>query len=271
MREPNVRDRLILAPDFSDIRKTRDAIVELHQLVKYFKLGFGQVVSFLRDIVSLPEAEAMEHIRAMREIYKLLPNRVFLDLKFNDIDPTVYIASNAAASFNRMFNVHAMSGMKSMAEAVRAVREHAEGDGVLNTLVLAVTVLSSYEKRDCRLDFGKDISTQVLHLARNAKSIGCDGIICSGQDFMQLKESLEFEKLIFVLTGIRPSFYSMSGGHRKILELKVAIENGAHYTVMGRPVFAPEQNIFHKNRTYREAVEMIYDEMEKADKVYRGK
>ena len=95
-------------------------------------------------------------------------DRVFLDLKFHDIPNTVAGAVRAAASLGVwMVNVHASGGADDDAGgAGRGRRGRATRPAP--PLVIAVTVLTSFDRGDAARDIGVDrpIAAQVEQLAR---------------------------------------------------------------------------------------------------------
>ncbi|HEX8979446.1 MAG TPA: orotidine-5'-phosphate decarboxylase [Parasulfuritortus sp.] len=157
--------------------------------------------------------------------------RVFLDLKFHDIPNTVAQACRAAADLGVwMVNVHASGGLKMM----RAAREAVDQCAAPPKLI-AVTVLTSMSGDDLR-QIGLEVepAVQVSRLAALAKLAGMDGVVCSAQEATLLRREIGRDFLL-VTPGIRPAG-SEVGDQSRILTPAKAIEAGADYLVVGRPI-----------------------------------
>lgn len=155
---------------------------------------------------------------------------VFLDLKFHDIPNTVAGAVSAAADLGVwMVNVHA-SGGRAMLEAARKSLGSSR-----STLLTAVTVLTSLSAEDLK-EVGVDSApeAQVLRLATLAAVCGLDGVVCSAQEIVLLRQHLPREFLL-VTPGIRPAGDS-AGDQKRIETPATAIAKGSSYLVIGRPV-----------------------------------
>jgi orotidine-5'-phosphate decarboxylase len=156
---------------------------------------------------------------------------VFLDLKFHDIPNTVAKACAAAAKLGVwMMNVHASGG----AAMLRAARQAVDA-GAHKPLLIGVTVLTSLSDHD--LDaVGLIGPTQaaVLRLAQLAQHCGLDGVVCSGQEASLLKSKLggTFQ---LVTPGIRLAGTD-SGDQARVLTVEQALQFGADYLVIGRPI-----------------------------------
>ncbi len=173
-------------------------------------------------------------VRVGPRIVEALQNRgfsIFLDLKFHDIPNTVAGACRAAAALEVwMVNVHASGGRKMM----QAAREAVDAS-TARPLLTAVTVLTSLDKDDLAA-IGLDDSpqTHVVNLARLAEQSGLDGVVCSPQELASLKGSVA-DDFLRVAPGIRTA--SAAGDDQKrIMTPNEAIELGAHYLVIGRPI-----------------------------------
>jgi orotidine-5'-phosphate decarboxylase len=155
--------------------------------------------------------------------------KVFLDLKFHDIPNTVAQACRAAVDLGVwMINVHASGGLKMM----QAAREAVAGS---DTRLIAVTVLTSMNGDDLR-EIGLEVepAVQVARLAALARQAGMDGVVCSAQEATMLRQQIGPEFLL-VTPGIRPAG-SEVGDQSRILTPARAIEAGADYLVVGRPI-----------------------------------
>ncbi|MEP5232732.1 MAG: orotidine-5'-phosphate decarboxylase [Alloalcanivorax sp.] len=156
---------------------------------------------------------------------------VFLDLKFHDIPNTVAGAVAAAADMGVwMVNVHASGGQRMMEGAANAIANHAQ-----RPHLIAVTVLTSMDDSDLQQVGVVDVpKVQVQRLAELAKASGMDGVVCSAQEAVMLKQACgsAFE---LVTPGIRPEG-SEAGDQRRVLTPVQARDAGVDYMVIGRPI-----------------------------------
>ena len=156
---------------------------------------------------------------------------VFLDLKFHDIPNTVAQACRAAADLGVwMLNVHALGG-RAMLEAAR----EAVDSSSRSPLLIAVTILTSMKEADLK-EVGIDYSVaeQVQRLAGLVKSCKLDGVVCSSHEVSGLRTSLGSD-FCLVTPGIRPKG-SAVGDQKRIMTPKEAVDRGASYLVIGRPI-----------------------------------
>ena len=210
------KDKIIVALDVDSLDKVRNLVKILAPFVWCFKIGLE-----LLTIFGAP--------RIVR-LVQSLGGQVFYDGKFDDIPNTVGSASKAAAALGvKMFNVHASCGVEAMAKAV-------ENKG--NSLVLAVTVLTSLDKCEAELIFGAPIENKVLQLALYAMTAGCDGIICSPQELRIFERPKGQKGLLKVTPGVRPE-WAVVGDQKRIMTPYEAIKAGADYLVIGRPITNP--------------------------------
>ncbi|WP_299178194.1 orotidine-5'-phosphate decarboxylase [uncultured Neptuniibacter sp.] len=164
---------------------------------------------------------------------------VFLDLKFHDIPNTTAKAVRAAAEMGVwMVNVHA-SGGRRMMEAARNELEQVKGS---DTLLIAVTVLTSMERQDLA-ELGLDIDPleQVKRLAKLTEQSGLHGIVCSAQEVRPLRDVISPEFKL-VTPGIRPADADV-GDQKRIMTPAEAIQAGSDYLVIGRPITKAESPV----------------------------
>lgn len=161
---------------------------------------------------------------------------VFLDLKFHDIPNTVAKAIAATAGMNMfMMTVHTTGGRAMMQAAIDASDRVAQVTGKERPLVIGVTVLTSLDQDDISLiGFQNTVQTQVLHLADLAQSAGLDGVVCSPFEIATIRKKLG-DDLTLVVPGIRPEG-SAKGDQKRAMTPKEALERGADYLVIGRPI-----------------------------------
>lgn len=155
---------------------------------------------------------------------------IFLDLKFHDIPNTVAQSVKAASNLGVwMLNVHTSGGSTMM----KAAKEATVGL-VDPPLIIGVTMLTSLSEKDVNEIGIQGISSQVLSLASLAKKNFLDGVVCSANDIIGVKELLG-KDFVTVTPGIRSSNSSKDDQFR-VSSARNAIEKGSDYLVIGRPI-----------------------------------
>jgi orotidine-5'-phosphate decarboxylase len=166
--------------------------------------------------------------------------QIFLDLKFHDIPNTVARAAVAAARLGvGMFTIHLSGGAMMARRSVDELEAHCQVYRVPRPKVLGVTVLTSLSAEDMdQLGIGRSIEDQVVTLAGLGKAAGLDGIVCSPREARIIRESCGRDFLI-VTPGIRPEGGDADDQSRTLTP-RAAIEAGADYLVVGRPIVKSE-------------------------------
>jgi orotidine-5'-phosphate decarboxylase len=152
---------------------------------------------------------------------------VFADAKLHDIPTTVgRTAERIAAQGAAMLDVHAAGGVAMMREAVRGAARGAELAGTDRPLVIAVTVLSSSVAP----------TGASVELAERAQEAGLDGVVVSGEDVASVRRACG-DDFCLVVPGIR-SVPDAADDQVRVLGPREAIDRGADYLVIGRPITA---------------------------------
>lgn len=161
---------------------------------------------------------------------------IFLDLKFHDIPNTVAKAIEATAGINTfMMTVHTSGGRTMLQRAIDASMRVADMTGQERPLVIGVTVLTSMDQDDLDMvGVRAPLHEQVLRLADLAQSSGLDGVVCSPYEIDMIKRQCGHDFKL-VVPGIRPAG-SEKGDQKRILSPKEAVDKGADYIVIGRPI-----------------------------------
>jgi orotidine-5'-phosphate decarboxylase len=207
------RDRLIVALDVPSVEEAKALIDTLGDGVGVYKIG-----------LELLFAGGFELARALAHSGR----PVFVDAKLLDIEATVERATAAIARSGAAFlTVHALDA-KTLDAAVRG-----RGDNTLK--LLGVTVLTNLERDDLK-EQGVDRDPQELAIYRAmlAQEAGFDGVVASGQEAAALRQALGPGMLI-ITPGIRPQG-SASQDQARAVTPRLAIEAGADYLVVGRPI-----------------------------------
>lgn len=208
----NARERLIVALDLPTLKAAEDMVARLGDTVGFYKIGYQ-----LAFAGGLPFAAGL--IAAGKQ--------VFLDLKLHDIGNTVQKGVESVAQMGATFlTVHAYP--QTMKAAV-------EGKKGSTLRILAVTVLTSYDDSDLAAA-GYDMSVPELAAARaaQARDMGVDGLVCSPEEAANLRGIVN-RSMVLVTPGIRPAG-SATGDQKRIMTPAKAIQAGADYLVVGRPV-----------------------------------
>ena len=207
------RDRLIVALDVPSVETANTLIDTLGDSVGVYKIG-----------LELLFAGGFELARALAHSGR----PVFVDAKLLDIEATVERATAAIARSGAAFlTVHALD-QKTLGAAVRG-----RGDSALK--LLGVTVLTNLAPSDL-IEQGIDhkLAELALHRAKLAKQAGLDGVIASGHEAARIRETTGPGFLI-ITPGVRPRG-SASDDQARAVTPRLAIEAGADYLVVGRPI-----------------------------------
>lgn len=208
--------RLIIALDFASAEQALAFVASLDPQQCKLKVGFELFVAAGPALVQALTARGFD---------------VFLDLKFHDIPNTVASACKAAAALGVwMLNVHASGGVKMLTAAKQALQDVANPPKLL-----AVTVLTSMDQAQLQsIGINRDPAAQVQHLAQLAANCGLDGVVCSAQEAVMLRQTLGNDFLL-VTPGIRPAG-SEQGDQSRVMTPAQAHAAGVSYIVVGRPI-----------------------------------
>src|SRR5215472_13512870 len=209
-------DRLIVALDVSSAAQVRRIVESIGESANTYKIGkqlfTAEGPQIVRDFISCGR-------------------KIFLDLKFHDIPNTVGGAVTEAAKLGvSMLTVHASGGSKMLKAAVEAAAQ-----SLAKPMVLAVTVLTSLSDKDLEeIGVAGHVQTQVLRLGSLALNAGCGGLVASALEPRELRRELR-DGFAIVTPGVRPAG-SAVGDQARVLTPKEAIDAGATYLVVGRPI-----------------------------------
>lgn len=156
---------------------------------------------------------------------------VFLDLKFHDIPNTVERACHAAADLGVwMLNVHALGG-RAMLQAAHEGIDKSDH----NPYLVAVTVLTSMDNNALsEIGISNSPEKQVSLLTELVRVAQLHGVVCSAQEASRLRAE-SGEAFLLVTPGIRPESAD-PGDQRRVMTPRKAMEAGASYLVIGRPI-----------------------------------
>ncbi len=214
---------IIVALDLPDPDKALALARAVGPHVGAVKVGKELFVSAGPDIVRALRAEGVG---------------VFLDLKFHDIPNTVAKAVAAATRLDvQMLTLHAGGGREMMQAAEKAAQETAASLGRPAPLVLAVTVLTSFNETGlAETGVAGGVENQVERLARLATDSGIRGLVCSPLELPRLRSVLPAH-IQLVTPGIRTGT-EKADDQKRTLSPAEAMATGASWLVVGRPIYA---------------------------------
>ncbi len=241
MVNPASADRLIVALDVANREAALRIVHVLRPRATRFKIGTELFTAcgppLVRDIIGTGA-------------------QVFLDLKFHDIPHTVARASVEAARLGvAMFTLHLSGGAMMARRAADEVEAHCQIYRLAKPKIFGVTVLTSLSSEDLeQTGISRPVEEQVVSLARLAQTAGLDGVVASPREVRRVREACGRDLLI-ITPGIRPAG-SEPDDQVRTLTPREAIEAGADYLVVGRPIIA--------SRDPLEAAEAILMQMDGA-------
>ncbi len=187
---------------------------------------------------------------------------IFCDTKFKDIPETVKKSARAITRWQPdFFNIMADNSPDALRAAVEGVNSAMEDFGLTRRpILLGVTVLTSIDHDTCVSIYGDEPSTKVLQFATEAAKCGLDGVVCSANEAEMLRAHEETKNLLLVTPGIRPT-WAASGDQSRVMTPHRAIEAGADYLVIGRPITQPPAEIGSPHSALTKILEELGDQL----------
>lgn len=223
------RRRLIFALDVSSPQEADALVASVSGSVRFFKVGLELWAAGGRDVAARLAGEW---------------NDVFVDLKLHDIPETVARTTAVLADLGARFIT--LHGPPSAVTAAAKVKGGAQ--------LLGVTVLTSMDLAEWRAAYGTSDATDMAQVvaarARMLLDAGCDGLVCSPLEVGALRAA--HPQAILVTPGVRPAG-AAQGDQKRVATPRVAMQAGADYLVVGRPIRDAEDR--------RAAAEAIIEEM----------
>ena len=164
-------------------------------------------------------------------IYSAAENNfdIFLDLKLHDIPNTVKKSIEAISVLPiSMLTIHTSGGVDMMRAAMEAV----SGTKIK---VFGVTTLTSLNDNDANDIFKRTTFDQVKKMLDLAELAGIDGVVCSPHELELVNKR---KSLLSITPGIRIN--SLDDDQKRVMTPKEAIDLGADYLVIGRPITASD-------------------------------
>ena len=209
---------IIVALDVPTKEKALALVKQLRDQISFFKIG-----------LQLYTAEGPEIVRAVLATGA----KVWLDIKLHDIPNTVGRAVESASRLGvHMLTIH-LSGGGEMIRAAIAARAN-------DMLLLGVTVLTSATEQTLReVGIPGTVEDEVLRLAKLGVEAGIDGVVASPHEIRKLRAEFG-NKIKIAVQGIRPT-WAAPGDQKRFMTPRMALEAGADYIGIGRPITAHQQ------------------------------
>ena len=206
-------NKVIVALDSNHLEKTITLVKSLKNDVKAFKIGYEFFFNF--------------GLGGYKKIYSICP-KIFLDLKMHDIPNTVSNGIKALQKVKPLFTtIHVSWGDEMM----QSTKKHKD-----KIKILGVSILTSLDNIQTKKYFNqKNISMLVKKFAKEAKKNRLDGIVCSPKEIKYIRKEVG-KNFIIITPGIRIDNKIISDDQKRIATPKKAIDLGANYLVIGRPI-----------------------------------
>ena len=203
---------IIVAIDEIDFKKASSIVDNLDSKKCMVKIGSVAFNSIGPDIIFYAAKKGFD---------------IFLDLKLHDIPNTIKKSIEGLISYPiNMLTVHASGGREMMSAAMEAVSG-------TNIKIFGVTILTSLNDDDTNEIFQRTSSEQVRMMLDLAESARIDGVVCSPHELELAKKR---ESLLSITPGIR--LQNSNDDQKRVMTTKEAIDLGADYLVIGRPITA---------------------------------
>ena len=197
---------------------------------------FTDVKPFVKIGMELYYAEGPSIVREIKK----RGHKIFLDLKLHDIPNTVKKSMAVLSKLDvDMCNLHASGTINMMKSALEGLTRE---DGS-RPILIAVTQLTSTDEESMQKDLliNKPIDEVVMHYAKNAKTAGLDGVVCSPLEAGKV-HSVCGNEFLTITPGVRFSDGEM-GDQKRVTTPKMARQLGSDYIVVGRPITASENPV----------------------------
>ena len=223
-------DRIIVALDLPSVREAEALVDKLGNTVSFYKIGLA--------LTSVGGFELAEKLKSSGK-------RIFLDLKLFDISQTI---ENAVKNIEKLkvdfLTIHGDP---------QVVRAAARARSTEKTKILAVTLLTSMDRFDLSESLIKEgtVNSLVLERASRAFLAGADGVIASPIEAAEIRSLAESEDKLIVTPGIRPSDADVND-QKRVWTPKKALNNGADFIVIGRPIYESKSPLTEINKIISE-------------------
>ena len=204
--------KIIIAVDEISLDKFKEIINSLNSNVCMVKVGSVSFNALGHEAILFAAGKGFD---------------IFLDLKLHDIPNTVKKSIEGLISLPiQMLTIHTAGGKQMMEYAMKAVK----GTGIK---VFGVTVLTSLSDGDTNQVYQRAAAEQVNAMLELSVEAGIDGVVCSPHELNLVTEK---GSLLSITPGIR--LKQADDDQSRVMTPKQAIDLGANYIVIGRPITA---------------------------------
>ena len=219
---------IIVAIDETNFERTSEIIDGLDSKKCMVKIGSVAFNSMGHEIIKYAAKKGFD---------------VFLDLKLHDIPNTVKKSIQGLTSLPiKLLTIHASGGKDMMMAAMEAVSG-------THIKVFGVTALTSLNNDDTKYIFQRTPSEQVNAMLDLAEEAGIDGVVCSPHELELVSKR---EALLSITPGIR--LKESDDDQKRVMTPKEAINLGADYLVIGRPITASKDIKKSLNEIYQSMI-----------------
>lgn len=216
---------LIVALDTDNLERVKVLVAQLKNKVDYFKVGLELYTTFGPQVIEWLKSQGCS---------------IFADLKYHDIPNTV---SHAALALARqgvdIFDLHLSGGPSMVETTVNQVRQFTKEQEIKTPKILGITVLTSTSEQEySNQGYSEALTDRVISLAKMGQACGLDGVVASPKEASMIRKACGPDFLI-VTPGIRPK-WAVSDDQQRITTPGQALDLGANYLVVGRPITKAE-------------------------------
>jgi len=205
---------IIVAVDETNLKKALELIDKLDPKKCMLKIGSVSFNSIGKELIYYAAKKDFD---------------IFLDLKLHDIPNTVKKSIEGISVLPiRMLTIHTSGGVDMMRAAMEAV----SGTKIK---VFGVTTLTSLNDNDANEIYKRTTFDQVKKMLDLAELAGIDGVVCSPHELELVGKR---KSLLSITPGIRIN--SLDDDQKRVMTPKEAIDLGADYLVIGRPITASD-------------------------------
>ena len=218
---------IIVAIDETNFERASEIIHDLDSKKCMLKIGSVAFNSIGHKIIRFASEKGFE---------------IFLDLKLHDIPNTVKKSIQGLISLPiNMLTIHTSGGKDMMMAAMEAVSG-------FQIKVFGVTALTSLNNDDTKYIFQRTPSEQVNAMLDLSEEAGIDGVVCSPHEL----ELVSKRNLLSITPGIR--IQESDDDQKRVMTPKEAINLGADYLVIGRPITASKDIKKSLNEIYQSLI-----------------
>ena len=205
-------NKIIVALDSKNLNKTLKLVKILKKDAYAFKIGYQFFFNF--------------GLEGYKKIYSICP-RIFLDLKLHDIPNTVLKGLEALEKIKPILTTIHISGGDSMMQAAQSK--------IKKIKILGVSILTSMDNKQTKKYYNQsNVSAIVKKFTQAANKNKLDGVVCSPNEIKYIRNKVR-KDFIIVTPGIRINKIK-SDDQKRIATPKRAVDLGADYLVIGRPI-----------------------------------